>query len=96
MNSMMRMKLDRNRQYHAAVAEYHSDQAKAAAEAEGAPPPVEGAPPSNDQKLAETHAEAAKQIQDLLDATPIAAPGPSSPISRNTSPDVRPTSGVFH
>lgn len=84
MDPTMRKKLERNLQYHAAMAEYHQEQLDARKK-ESPPPPAPTVPRSTakptasasppkvdaDELLAKTHSEVVKQLQDLLDKEPI-------------------------
>jgi hypothetical protein len=106
MSPNMRKKLERNIQYHAAMAEYHGDEAKKkqdAAPPDGTQQPTASASPpapDPDAKLADTHSETVSQLQALIDAEPIipaiVSAQQSRPVMRNMSADVRPSSGVFH
>lgn len=111
MSPTMRKKLERNIQYHAAMAEYHQGQLdKKKPKEEGAGPapatrssakPTASAhppKPDSDEVLAKTHSEVCKQLQEVLDKEPAipAIVTAAPPVQRNMSGDLKPSAGRFH
>jgi hypothetical protein len=105
MSPNMRKKLERNIQYHAAMAEYHGKQdapEEAEASEEDSEKTASARPsrPSADEILCEMHTEVAKQLQSVLDAEPatpvIVSLSQNRTVTRNSGFDLKPSAGVYH
>jgi hypothetical protein len=103
----MRLKLERNIEYHSAMAEFHQGEvdakaAKAGDTSGGGQMTASASPPQPDpdEKMAAIHKDTAAQLQALVDAEPlqpaIVTAQQSRPVFRNLSGDVKPSAGVFH
>jgi len=108
----MRKKLERNVQYHAAMAEYHGDALKKKGEEHKEPasreqsrstkPTASAHPPQpdSDQVLHDMHSEVVKSLQEILDKEPLAPAiidaEANRPVRRNLSGDLKPSAGVWH
>jgi hypothetical protein len=85
MSPLVRAKLERNAAYHAQMAEHYADLYKSEDGEDASAKPGEPTP-EQATELAETHAGAAKELNDLLAADPPQAALSARAITRQTGP----------